>query len=157
MKQVYLLILVCLSFVTGCQNFPIKIDIKDNHFRFENFAFDKGKKREYVFLMCNNKLPTDWHQARQYERGEHILWVKAVIGDRDFQSSIKNAFVKFKVNLKSGGRYILNRKIDGNNVFIWIEDETTREIVSDIKKSKLKKPLIIEGRLREKQCFEGSI
>ncbi|TMO06951.1 hypothetical protein [Pseudoalteromonas sp. S558] len=157
MKEIYLLILTSLSFLIGCQSFPIKVDIKDNNFRFENFAFDKGKNREYVFLMCNSKSPTNWHQARQYESGEHILWVKAVIGERDFQSSIKNAFVKFEINLKPNKRYILNRKIDGDNIFIWIEDENTRQIASNVKQAKLKKQLIIEDRLRKEQCLEGSI
>ncbi|WP_231616566.1 hypothetical protein [Pseudoalteromonas sp. SWN29] len=51
--------------VLGCSNLPIKTDIKEDHFRFENFKREQGVEREYVNLMCYNKKPTQWANTDQ--------------------------------------------------------------------------------------------
>lgn len=94
----------------GCSNLPIKTDIKEDHFRLENFKREQGVDLEYVHLMCFKKRPTQWAEPKQYISGEHDLWVKASVSNPDVLNSQKEAFVNFNVNLDSNKSYMLNRK-----------------------------------------------
>jgi hypothetical protein len=72
--------------------------------------------------------------------------------------SQKNAFVKFDVTLKAGLSYKLNRSFDDDdNISIWIEEEQSKNIVSEIITTELLRPLLIEKSLRTEQCESGSI
>jgi hypothetical protein len=143
--------------IVSCATLPIKKEIADGKFRIENFQSETGKQREYVYLMCHRKSESGWTQARQYDAGEHSLWVKAVVSDRDFPSAEKNAFVRFDMDFQEGGNYLLNRKIDDDNISVWITNKDTGLQVSEIITEELKRPLIIEDQLRKKQCSEGSV
>ncbi|MBB1335993.1 hypothetical protein H5154_22220 [Pseudoalteromonas sp. SR44-5] len=153
-----MVLLVLLISLVACVSLPIKKDIREGHFRLKNFQFEQGKKREYVYLMCNSKSPSQWVTARQYEAGRHILWVKASIGSRDFSSAERNAFVKFEVDLESGKDYQLNREIVGDSIIIWIAEGNGSNInILEKLTSPLTRPLVIEERLRKDQCLEGTI
>lgn len=142
----------------ACVNIPIKKDIKAGYFRIKNFQYEKGRQRDYVYLMCNRKSPSKWVTARQYESGQHALWIKASVGHRDFPSATKDAYIMFNVELKAGKNYQLNRQVIDENILIWIEEQSgTDRIVVDSAKAELKRPLLIYERLRKEQCSQGTI
>ncbi|MCF7499864.1 hypothetical protein [Pseudoalteromonas sp. L1] len=150
-------LVVSAVLMTACSALPIKKDIDEGKFRVENFQYEHGKQRDYVYLMCNSKSVSAWEQARQYEAGEHVLWVKAVISERDFPSSEKNAFARFDMNFKEGGNYTLNREVKGDKISIWFADKETGNQASEVITKELKRPLVIEDQLRKKQCLEGTV
>ncbi|WP_426357400.1 hypothetical protein ACPUVO_15680 [Pseudocolwellia sp. HL-MZ19] len=158
MKNLKLLLISTLSVVSiSCSTLPLKAEIKDNHFRFENFKRDNSSKLEYVHLMCFHKKPISWVEPKQYLSGEHDLWVKASISERDIPNSTKEAFVNFKVKLESNKSYMLNRKIVDDKISLWIQEVDTGIGVSDVLISDLKNPLIIDDSLRKRQCKSGSV
>ncbi|PKH91431.1 hypothetical protein CXF76_11710 [Pseudoalteromonas sp. 78C3] len=141
----------------GCSNLPIKTDIKEDHFRLENFKREQGVDLEYVHLMCFNKKPTQWAEPKQYISGEHDLWVKARVSNPDVLNSQKEAFVNFNVNLDSDKSYMLNRKREGDKISIWIQEVETGTVVSQVLTDELSRPLQIDNELRKRQCRSGSI
>ncbi len=158
MKNFKLILISALSVASvSCSTLPLMTEIKENHFRLENFKRDKGSKLQYVHLMCFHKKPTAWAEPKQYLSGEHDLWVKASISKRDILNSTKEAFVNFKVKLESGKSYMLNRKIVDDKISIWIQDADTGVIVSDIVASELNSSQITNDSLRERQCKSGSV
>ncbi len=158
MKNLKLLLISALSVVSiGCSTLPLKAEIKENHFRFENFKRDKSSKLEYVHLMCFHKKPTTWAEPKQYLSGEHNLWVKASVSKRGIPSSTKEAFVNFKVKLESDKSYMLNRKIVDDKISLWIQEVDTGLGVSDVITADLENPLIIDDFLRKRQCKSGSV
>lgn len=144
-------------FATGFSLLPFESEIKEGHFRFENFKQTKGPQQEYVHLMCYAKKPTSWAQPKQYLAGEHQLWVKADISRRGVPASNKHAFAQFNVELQEGKSYMLNRKIDGEKIAMWIQEVETGIGVSDIVVADLNQPLLEEWQLRRDQCREGTI
>jgi hypothetical protein len=152
-----LLILIISVTLLGCSVLPIKVGIKDNHFRFQNFKKEKSSTLEYIHLMCFHKKETGWIESKQYLSGEHNLWVKASISKRFIPSSNKEAFVNFKVNLDSDKSYILNRKLAEGNISIWIQELDTGLRISDVLVAPLKQPLLIERNLRRAQCESVTI
>lgn len=158
MKNLKLLLISTLSVASmGCSTLPFKTEIKDNHFRFENFKRDRSSKLEYVHLMCFHKKPVAWAEPKQYLSGEHDLWVKASISESNIPNSTKEAFVNFKVKLESNKSYMLNRKIVDDKISIWIQEVDTGIGVSEVLTSDLKNPLIIDDFLRKRQCESGSV
>jgi hypothetical protein len=158
MKNLTWFLLLAVSITSlGCSVFPIKATVKENHFRFENFKRDKGPTREFIHLMCFRKKPIGWAEPTQYLGGEHDLWVKARISKRGTLNSRKEAFVNFKVNLAPGKSYMLNRKIEDDQITLWIQEVDTGLGVSEIIIADLKRPKIIENNLRKQQCESGSI
>ncbi len=158
MKNLKLFLISALSLsALGCTVLPIKVEVKEQHFRFENFKRDKTSTLEYVHLMCYRKKPTSWTQPKQYLGGEHDLWVKASISKRHIPNSKKEAFVNFKVNLEPGKSYMLNRKVDDDKISLWIQEVDTGLGVSEVLSTELKQPLLVEYNLRKKQCESGSV
>lgn len=158
MKKLTLILTGFFSFIiSGCTLLPIKAQIKEEHFRFENFKRDKGRQLEYVHLMCFKNKPITWTQPKQYTVGEHELWVKARVLRRDIPNNKREAFAHFKVNFEAGKSYMLNRKIDEDNISIWIQEVDTGIGVSDVVVAELKTPLIEEYNLRKQQCESGTI
>jgi type IV secretory pathway ATPase VirB11/archaellum biosynthesis ATPase len=158
MKNLKLLLLSAISFTSIANTtLPLKAEIKENHFRFENFKRDKSSNLEYVHLMCYQKRPTTWAEPKQYLSGEHDLWVKASISKRNISQTTKEAFVNFKVKLKPGKSYMLNRETVDDKMSIWIQEVDTGLGVSDVMIADLKKPLIFDESMRKRQCESGSV
>ena len=151
------IIFAMLTFTFLCGFLPIKADVKDGHFRFENFKRTKSPDKELVHLMCHAKKPTSWTQPKQYQAGEHDLWVKAQVYRDNTPASEKHAFANFKVNLEQGKSYMLNRKLEGEHISLWIQEVDTGVSVSDVVVAQLKQPLAEERQLRLNQCRSGTI
>jgi len=155
MKNFKFLFIYFLSlFLAGCGILPFKTDIKENHFRFENFQRDIG---EYIYLMCYRQRPTRWDTPKQYLSGEHSLWIEANISDSKLLSFRKEAFVFFKVKLDSGKSYMLNRKLEGENISIWIQDVESGQKVSKVITTDLKPAVFEKKAWRKKQCKSSSV
>lgn len=158
MRNLKILLVSALSVASiACSTLPLKTEIKENHFRFENFKSDKASELEYIHLMCFRKKPTKWAEPKQYLSGEHDLWVKASVSERDVLNSSKEAVVNFKVKLESGKSYVLNRKIVDDKISIWIQEIDTGVKVSNVITTNLETPLIFDDLLRKRQCKSGSI
>lgn len=141
----------------GCSSLPITTEIKEDHFRFENFKRDIGPNLEYVHLMCFHKKPVGWAEPKQYPSGKQNLWVKARVLHEDFLNSEKEAFVNFNVDLKPEISYMLNREINENNITLWIQEVNTGVVVSDVKTETLERPLQVDESLRRRQCRTSSV
>ncbi|TWX52431.1 hypothetical protein [Colwellia hornerae] len=151
-------IITALSLIlAGCSAYQIKADVDEGKFRFVNFEKERGKQFEYIHLMCLYKRPIEWNLPRQYQAGNHQLWVKAQIYQNGMRNSEKNAFVKFDISLDAGLSYKLNRSFEDNKISIWIEEEKSKNIVSEIITTELIKPLFVEKSLRTQQCETGTI
>lgn len=142
-------------FLASCGVLPIESEIKENHFRFENFKQDIKSPSELVYLMCYRKRPTSWAQPKQYLGGEHELWVEANISDSPINN--EEAFVFFKVKLDSGKSYMLNRKIEDKKISIWIQESESDVKVSEVITTDLKIAALGKRSFRKKRCKTGSI
>jgi hypothetical protein len=156
MLKIHLSLILILG-LSGCGIFPVDTAIQENHFRFENFKRDVTDDAEFVYLMCSHKKPIGWEQAKQYESGEHNLWVMVETFERDIPASYKVAVVNFNVNLQAGANYMLNRKIDKRKALLWIQDVETGLIVSDVLTAELKRPLSYHFLEKRKQCETGTV
>ncbi|WP_206483873.1 hypothetical protein [Thalassotalea sp. G2M2-11] len=158
MKNLKLLSILAICVTSlGCSVLPVKVGVKENNFRFENFKRVNGSDSEYVHLMCHQKKPTSWAQPKQYLSGEHDLWVKASTSNRHIPNSTREAFVNFKVKLEPNKNYMLNRKVVDDKISIWIQEVDTGLGVSEVLVTQLRQPLLIERNLRKTQCESGSI
>ena len=147
--------LLIASSISGCSILPFKTEIKENHFRFENFRQEDGTKRESIRLLCYKQSPSAWFEPRQYIAGEHVLWVKASTKKQAVVNSTREAYVKFVVDLLPNKSYMLNRKVVEDDISIWVQDVSSGEVVSKVEVSQLKRPLLME-ELRVKQMCESS-
>ncbi|WP_286265031.1 hypothetical protein [Thalassotalea atypica] len=143
----------------GCGVLPIKAEIKENHFRIENFKKDQGDDLEYVYLMCRNKKPTNWFGAEQHEQGPHNLWVTAKFSRRGIEHSERVAFINFKVNLAANKSYMLNRRISEGRVSVWLQEIDTGEYASEVITTQLERPKDFKNahNLKIKQCKSSSV
>lgn len=158
MKKFKILITYCVSFfLVSCGILPFKSEIKENHFRFENFKRYIGNPVESIHLMCFKKRPTSWTEPRQYLGGEHLLWVEANVFNQSSLIGGKKAFALFKVKLDSGKSYMLNRKIEGEKISIWIQESDTGLRVSGVVTTDLKIGQIDNNNLRVKRCRTSTI
>jgi hypothetical protein len=158
MKNIPLVLIVCSSVMfAGCNVFPLKAEVQEGKFRFENFKRDKGSDLEYVNLMCFHNKPTSWSEPKQYEAGEHNLWVRASLSRDGVENSTREAIVNFKVDLDADKSYMLNRKREGEKIQLWIQEVNSTNILSNVIEAELKRPLIIEYGLRKEQCEAGSV
>ncbi|GAA5130452.1 hypothetical protein [Thalassotalea piscium] len=158
MKYLKLLILPALGAITlSCSVLPIKAEIKEDHFRFENFKNVESTEIEYAHLMCFKKKPTTWSEPKQYISGEHDLWVKASVTKRHIPESTKETYVNFKVKLDANKSYMLNRKLDNDKIALWIQEVDTGVNVSEVITSELKNPLVFDELLRKRQCKSGTV
>jgi len=153
----YLLTYSVSLFLVSCGVLPIKSEIKVNHFRFENFKQDISYPSELIYLMCFRKRPTSWAEPKQYLSGEHKLWVEANISHPASPTSDKEAFVFFKVKLDSKKSYMLNRKIEGRKISIWIQETESALKVSEVITTDLNIAVFGKRTFRQKQCKNGSI
>jgi len=152
-----LIIVVNTALLVSCSLFPIKTEIQEGHFRFENFKRDKGLDREYVYLLCYRKKPSDWFEPRQYIAGEHVLWVKAHTNKRSVKNSAKEAYVNFDIKLLPDKSYMLNREIDKNSISIWIQETETGNVVSEVKTVDLERPFLMQELHDKKMCDSSTI
>ncbi|MBV1911784.1 MAG: hypothetical protein KUG78_21000 [Kangiellaceae bacterium] len=158
MKFFRLLSISILSLIlSSCGVLPIATDIKEDHFRLENFTKTKGQNREYVQLMCFKQRPTAWSIPRQYMAGQHSLWVKARISKKGFPGATEEAYVNFNVKLDSGKSYRLNREVDGGNISLWIQDLDTGNRASNLIVAELKRPPVVDERLTREKCESSTI
>ncbi|MDA8621937.1 hypothetical protein N9L48_04740 [Psychrosphaera sp.] len=118
---------------------------------------DRGADKEYVYLMCHRKRVTTWSNPKQFLSGKHNLWVKAEVSKRDTANSKRVAFVNFELELDAGENYTLNRKVDDEQISIWIQNTESGKAVSEVKTAKLEIPKVIDKRLRREQCESGTI
>lgn len=154
--KIFILILAAFT-VTSCSVFSSEITIQENHFRFENFKRDRSSLLESVYLMCHLKRPSTWTQARQYVSGEHNLWVKVKTYESDKPNSLKIAYANFKVNLKSGGNYMLNRVMKDDKISVWIQEVDSGTKVSSIKTVDMKYPRFDEKHASKSRCRSGTV
>lgn len=148
---------VLVAALMGCSALPIKSEIKENHFRFENFEREGSLTQEYIHLLCFNQKPTGWTEPRQYKSGPQSLWVLASISERDIANSTKQAFYKFDITLESKKSYMLNRKRSGNNLSVWIQEADTGRRVSAVKTKELERDVMNDYFLRKKRCQASSV
>jgi hypothetical protein len=141
-------------FLIGCSQMPVVV--KDNYFRFENFKRDVGQPQEYVYLMCLRKRPTYWSEPKQFLSGEHELWIKAIIRGKDTYNTEREAVANFKVTLDGGTSYMVNRKLQDDNISLWIQEVDTGLVVSNVITQELIIPRSF-GSLRKKQCASSTI
>jgi len=139
----------------SCSILPLEKEIKANHFRFENFRQDIKFPSELIYLMCYRKRPTDWAEPKQYLGGDHELWVEANISSSTMNT--KEAFVLFKVKLDSGKSYMLNRKIEGERISIWIQESESDLKVSEVITTDLSMVALGKRVFRKNQCKTSSI
>ncbi|KGJ92397.1 hypothetical protein [Colwellia psychrerythraea] len=69
----------------------------------------------------------------------------------------KEAFVFFKVKLDSGKSYMLNRKIVGDKISIWIQESESALKVSKVISTDLNIAAMGKKIFRQKRCKAGSI
>jgi hypothetical protein len=143
--------------LSACGIFPIQTAIKEDHFRFENFRRVVSDDLEFVYLMCSHKKPIRWEQPKQYESGEHNLWVMVETFRRDIPTTHKVAVVNFDVDLQADTNYMLNRKIDNRKALLWIQEVDSGLIVSEVLSADLKRPLSYDFLEKRKQCKSGSV
>jgi hypothetical protein len=153
----HLFVIVASMFIVSCGILPFKSEIKENHFRFENFKKEVGNPAESINLMCFRKRPTSWTEPKQYLSGEHLLWVEADIYNQSSSIGSKTAFALFKVKLDSGKSYMLNRKIEGEKISIWIQESETGLRVSGVVTTDLKIVANDNNYLRVKRCKTSTI
>ena len=149
--------LILILSLSGCGIFPIETAIKENHFRFENFRRDVSDDLEFVYLMCSHHKPISWEHPKQYESGEHNLWVMVETYRRVIPTSYRVAVVNFDVNLQADKSYMLNRKIVDRKASLWIQEVETGLIVSEVLSTDLERPLSYNFLEKRKQCKTGSV
>jgi len=165
MKNLNILLLILFSISSvGCSVLPINPEIKENHFRLENFKRDKERVKEHVYLMCYKKRPTSWQQPKQYAGGNHNLWVKATLSQHTalkyhLSHVKKEAFANFNVNLAADKSYMLNRKIADKKIHLWLQEVETGKIVSDVKVADLNRrlPFVKANKLEKNRCKTSTI
>ncbi|MBA6381302.1 MULTISPECIES: hypothetical protein [unclassified Colwellia] len=152
-KLLFLYFLVAMS--SSCAFSPIKTEVKENHFIFENFINNNETEIEYIHLMCSKKKLAYWTEPKQFLADEYDFWVKADITKNNRVGANKVAFFHFKVNFESGKRYMPNRVLEKNKISIWIQEVGTGTRVSKIETKNLKFEIYSGNNLRKKQCRLG--
>lgn len=149
-----LLSMLFIVVLVSCNQLPVMV--KDNHFRFENFKRNVDQPLEIVQLMCEHKKPIAWTEPKQFLSGEQNLWIQAIIWDKGNSYLAKEAVANFIITLNAGKSYMVNRKIQDENISLWIQEVKTGVVVSDVIIKKLTYPLF-KGNLREKQCKTSTV
>lgn len=144
--------------MSGCANVPVKAEVQEGKFRFENFKDDRGYDLQYVHLMCRYKRPIAWAESTiQYDAGPQSLWIKADIITARKERSAGEAYVHFDVDLAAGHTYTVKRDIKGHDISIWIENMDTGEKITEVAQAVLKPKLLVEDNLRKTQCEQGTV
>ncbi len=151
-----LAIVTCLA-VTSCGITPFKRDIADGKFRLESFHIPYKTLDTRIYLMCNKKKPVGWAVAKQYPAGKHSLWVKVDVKPRSMGYR-GQAHINFEMEFEAGKNYRLNKKADGRNITVWIEEKDTGIVKSKVITTYLHQPMQYgEKKLRLRQCQRGTI
>lgn len=135
-------------------------NVQPNEARIDFFA-NRGEafdnKREYVTLMCFNQRPNRALALRDVEEGEHVLFVRASVINKDLPfGNVREAIVRLDVDLEGGKRYSLSQTRDNNDMKVWLQETDTGMPVSDIVSTRIQYPESV-GDLRLEQCKEGSV
>lgn len=155
MKLLFLLpIVVLFTSLSGCSTSPTTVEVKQDHYRFENFFRDIDIENEHIFLACHLKRPTDWQNPKQYKAGEQNLWITARVGDPNFKNLKKEAHFNFNVYLESGKSYMPNRKIDGDKISLWISEVNTGKRVSEVQVADLE--IHLSSQIKKTRRCEAS-
>lgn len=151
-----LLASIISSFLLGCETLPIRAEIKEDHYRFENFVQNVEPKHEYIFMACHRHKPTGWNVAKQYPAGPQNLWIKAAKYTTTTSNVPRVAYFNLQTNLEAGKSYMPNRKIEGNKIALWIQEVESGERVTEILEAELKFP-VAETIVSHKQCKTSSV
>ena len=159
MKYSLLLITILCALFSGCSIFPIQTEVKQDHYRFENFIRKIQSEHEYIYLSCFRQRPTGWRNPKQYPAGEQNLWITAKLTKPYIQKLIKEAHFNFKVTLESGKSYMPNREIDGEKISLWIQEVETGIRVSDVLVADLEIHLSddTDDNYRKTQCESSTV
>lgn len=148
---------ISLLFLSACANLQPAATIKEGHFRFENFYMAHKNPNELVFLACFRKKKSEWIQARQFEAGEHDLWVSAVTQLPSVKNSKKSVYLNFKVKLEANKNYRLNSTRNEGDISVWIENKETGEMVTEVQTGELRPDLFTDVREQYKNCRAGTV
>jgi len=131
MKKTGLILSALLALsVVGCSS-----SIREGHFKIEYFKDKHKHGTDLVFLTCDRqKQNYSYARTKQYPAGRHNILVTAYT---EGASIIGYSYVQMMVNLEAGKRYQLARKVDGENISIWLEDANTKANVSGVVKAKV--------------------
>jgi hypothetical protein len=141
--------------VSACSTITSEPQVRDGSVRLENLRLKEPDNVTNVYLMCYKKRPTGWNEPKQYKAGQHELWVKAVV--KSPSNGNKELVTRFNVNLAAGNSYTLSRKLDGDNISIWLQNSNTGEVVSDVISAELKMALTYDDNVSQKQCKSSTI
>lgn len=156
MKSTLLSVALFTGFLSGCEVLPIQTEIKQDHFRFQNFVQNVQPDHEYIFLACHRHQPTGWSVAKQYPAGAHNIWIKAEKFDDELTGQPKVAYFNVKTTLEAGKSYMPIRKIDGKKITLWIQEVDSGKRVSDKLESELRWPLA-ESISNHEQCITSTV
>jgi len=133
-----------------------KNDLVKSKITLENSWNPKGDESYSVFLMCYNQRPAKGRHITQVESGEQELWVKAVV-EHGMTSSKKIFVTLLNASLTSSEGYLINYKKHDNDISVWVEDRASGEIVSDVQRGKLRRPLTAPYSVRRRQCQSSTV
>jgi len=107
--------------------------------------------------MCFNQRPNSTLALRDVEEGEHVLFVRASVINKDLPfGNVREAIVRLDVDLEGGKRYSLSQTRDNHDIKVWIQETDTGTPVSDIVSTRMQYPESF-GDLRLEQCKEGTV
>lgn len=131
--------------------------IQPDEARVDFYVQRTDRERDFVHLMCENHRPNSEIEVLDVQAGEHVLYVKSsVINSNLLFKNIREAVVRFDVNLEGGKRYMLNQTREGDSVELWLQEADSGLIVSN-KVSTTVNLASAVGNLRMKQCREGTV
>lgn len=164
MKLPSLLLATAIAPLFACTSVVDIVDqqanVQPNEARIDFFA-NRGEafdnKREYVKLMCFNQRPNSALVLRDVEEGEHVLFVRASVINKDLPfGNVREAIVRLDVDLEGGKRYSLSQTRDNHDMKVWLQETDTGTPVSDIVSTRMQYPESV-GDLRLEQCKEGTV
>jgi hypothetical protein len=141
----------------GCSVLPIPIQVKADHFRLENFVEDSGGKTTQVYSMCHLQRPTSFKSARQYEAGQHSVWVTSLVSKNGLPSGTRAAYAHFEADFAAGKNYRIAQTAQNGQVSIWIEEIESGNKVTPIVAAKMKASLPNYHEIRRDRCEQGSV
>ncbi len=151
-----LLLSLSITVILGCSVLSTQVEVKEDHFRFENFIRNIKFEKEYIYLACHRQRPIGWDNPRQYVAGEQNLWITAAFDDSNTMKLLKTAHFNFKVNLESGKSYMPNREINGDRISVWIQEVDSGARVSEVQEANLEIQLSEYVKSR-KQCTTSTV
>ena len=139
----------------GCATFPLKVDIKDNHYRLENFKVTGSQYSEYLTRGCLYTEPNthSWQIPQQYLKnsGKEKFWIQASLS-KNGVPGVHYTYVSLSADFEANKSYMLNRKRVEFKVSIWIQEVETGTIVSNIAKGTYMPAVADQNKKRRQIC-----